>query len=116
MVFNNFINSEIPRLKIILTNNRNINVRFYSKKYKFGELKYNERKNKHILDRLNIFITSSKKNFNTLNSRGWGNNLNVLYHDKIDKYTICEKWISLDGLNCYLLPYFILYLVVILMI
>ena len=100
MVFNNFINSEIARLKIILTNNQNIN----------------ERKNKHILDKLDIFITSSKKNFNTLNSRGWGNNLNVLYHDKIDKYTICEKWISLDGLNCYLLPYFILYLVIILMI
>lgn len=23
-----------------------------------------------------------------------------MYHDKINKYTICEKWISNDGLNC----------------
>lgn len=61
MVFNNFINSEIARFKIILTNNQNKNVRFYSKKTKFGELKYNERKKKHVLDKLDIFINSSKK-------------------------------------------------------
>ena len=81
MVFDHFINSEINRIKNILINNQNKNVRFYSKKSKFGELKYNERKNKHITDKLDIFINYPIKSNNTLNSEVWNDNLNIFNND-----------------------------------
>ena len=54
VIFLNFINKEIERIKEKLSKNENINVHYSEKNTKFGKLKYNYTNKKELLDEKKI--------------------------------------------------------------
>ena len=86
-----YIKNEINRLKNILNSNQNKNIRYYTKKTKFGLAKFNERKKSEIKNYAQIFkIINNNINYNN----------KIIVNDNNNSYTIQDKWIKAKGLHC----------------